>query len=93
MYGSRAMAEVSQLYGIPTFNIVFSAFICSERVGLAVQRHFLTQRNIFVFKDADAGSCEAGAACKLFCSESFLWWDFLELVEVSEHLLGSICYM
>ncbi len=61
-------------------------------IGLAVQREFLTQRNKFVFKDADAGPCEAGAACKFYCSESFLWWDFLELVEVSEHLLGTICY-
>ncbi len=59
-------------------------------IGLVVQRDLLTERNRFVFKDADAGPCEGGAACKLYCSESFLWWDYLELVEVSEHLLGII---
>ncbi len=59
-------------------------------IGLAVQRDLLTERNRFVFKDADARPCEAGAACKLYCSESFLWWDYLELVEVSEHLLDII---
>ncbi len=52
-------------------------------IRIAVQRDFLT-----FFKDADVGPCGAGAACKLYCSESFLWWDFLELVNVSEHLLG-----
>ncbi len=57
-------------------------------IGLAVQREFLTQKNRFVFKDDNAGPCKAGAACKLYCTESFVGWDFLELVEVSENLLG-----
>ncbi len=56
-------------------------------IGLAIQRGYLTQKSRFVFKDVDAGPCEPGTACKLYCTESFLWWDFMELVEVSEHLL------
>ncbi len=78
-------------YGAPEINAILAllravngslAHFCSwggVKIDLAVQRDFLTQKGKFVFKDTDAGHYEAGAACNLYCSESSLWLDFMEL--------------
>ncbi len=78
------------VYGAPEINAILTllcavngslAHFCSGggiEIGLAIQRDVLTQKSRFAFKDTDARPCEAGAVCKLYCSESFLWWDFME---------------
>ncbi len=53
------------------------------KIGLAVQRDFLIQRSRLVFGDVSGVPCDVGVACKLYCTASFLRWDFFELTEVS----------
>ncbi len=52
-------------------------------IGLAIHRDFLTQKSRFVLKDTDAGPCEAGAVCKLYCIESILRGDFMDIIWTS----------
>ncbi len=102
IYGSRdSLFNYLLAYGAPQMNAVFSASMCSKRaphtfcsgggveIGLAIKTKLSFSEKQICFQRHRR---EARAVCKLYCGESFLWWDFMELIEVSKHLLDIILF-
>ncbi len=70
-YGAPEISAVLALLCAVNWSLTHCCGGGGVKIGLAIHRDFLTQTSRFVFKDTDAGPCEAGAVCKLHCSESF----------------------